>query len=82
MTRVGARRRLVVVGADDASVRARAGLALVAEVDRARRALFCLTARVLTHARGLRIRFAPAARAGGFDTAWDNLRALPAARAG
>lgn len=53
-----------------------------AHAKRARRELFCLPARVLTHARSLLVRFAPAARTGTFDTAWDNLRALPPTRAG
>lgn len=46
------------------------------------RELFCLAARVLTHARQTLIRFAPAMRAGRFQTAWDHLRALPATPSG
>ena len=53
-----------------------------AHAKRARRELFCLPARVLTHARSLLVRFAPATRTSGFDTAWGNLRDLPTARAG
>lgn len=46
------------------------------------RELFCLAARVLTHARQTLIRFAPAMRAGRFQTAWDHLWALPATPSG
>jgi hypothetical protein len=49
---------------------------------RARRELFCLPARVLTHARAVVVRFAARAAETAFHTAWHNLRALPSAPAG
>jgi hypothetical protein len=49
---------------------------------RARRELFCLPARVLTHARAVVVRFAAGAAETAFHTAWHNLRALPSAPAG
>jgi hypothetical protein len=49
---------------------------------RARRELFCLPARVLTHARQIVVRFAVGAADVAFRAAWANLRALPTATPG
>ncbi len=53
-----------------------------AHAKRARRELFCLPARVLSHARRIVVRFAAGVAEVAFRTAWDNLRALPTAPAG
>jgi hypothetical protein len=53
-----------------------------AHAKRARRELFCLPARVLSHARRIVVRFAAGVAEVAFHTAWGNLRALPSARAG
>lgn len=53
-----------------------------AHAKRARRELFCLPARVVSHARRLVVRFAAGVAEVAFHTAWGNLRALPSARAG
>ncbi|MHB8504701.1 MAG: hypothetical protein ACYDEN_03105 [Acidimicrobiales bacterium] len=53
-----------------------------AHAKRARRELFCLPARVLSHARAVIVRFAAGVADTSFHTAWANLRALPAVRAG
>jgi len=49
---------------------------------RARRELFCLPARVISHARAVVVRFAAGVADTAFRTAWANLRALPNIRAG
>jgi hypothetical protein len=49
---------------------------------RARRELFCLPARVLTHARAIVVRFAAGVADTAFTTAWEHLRALPALHTG
>ena len=46
---------------------------------RARRELFCLPARVLSHARAVIVRFAAGVADTAFRTAFENLRALPSA---
>jgi hypothetical protein len=53
-----------------------------AHAKRARRELFCLPARVLSHARAVIVRFAAGVAHSAFHTAWANLRALPTVRAG
>jgi hypothetical protein len=49
---------------------------------RARRELFCLPARVVSHARAIIVRFAAGVADSAFHAAWANLRALPTTRAG
>jgi hypothetical protein len=53
-----------------------------AHAKRARRQLFCLPARVVSHARRVVVRFAAGSTDAAFATAWENLRALPTAPAG
>lgn len=53
-----------------------------AHAKRARRELFCLPARVLSHARRIVVRFAAGVAEVAFATAWGNLRALRSAPAG
>jgi hypothetical protein len=53
-----------------------------AHAKRARRELFCLPARALSHARAVIVRFAAGLAGTAFRTAWANLGALPAVRAG
>lgn len=53
-----------------------------AHAKRARRELFCLPARVVSHARTLTVRFAAGVADTAFHTAWANLRALHAVPTG
>jgi len=53
-----------------------------AHAKRARRELFCLPARVVSHARRVIVRFAAGRTDAAFATAWENLRELPTAPAG
>jgi len=53
-----------------------------AHAKRARRELFCLPVRVLSHAHRIVVRFAAGVAEVALHTAWGNLWALPSARAG